>query len=67
VAVAEFKFRDTVRMGTRGRHFAVDVGGGLAGLLVDLRDIPLRLPERADRRRDLLAAWQLALWAGADV
>ena len=67
VAVAEFKFRDTVRMGTRGRHFAVDVGGGLAGLLVDLRDIPLRLPERADRRRDLLAAWQQALWAGADL
>ncbi len=67
IAVAEFKFRDTVRLGTRGRHFAVDVGGGLAGLLVDLRDVPLRLPERADRRRDLLAAWQMALWAGADV
>ncbi|MEZ0241119.1 MAG: hypothetical protein ACAH65_10005, partial [Chloroflexota bacterium] len=46
-AVAEFKFRDTVRLATRGRHFAVDVGGGLAGLLVDLRDVPLRLPDRA--------------------
>ena len=55
-----------VRLGTRGRHFAVDVAGGLAGLLVDLRDVPLRLPDRADRRRDLLAAWQAALWAGAD-
>lgn len=65
-AVAEFTFRDTVRLGARGRHFAVDVAGGLAGLLVDLRDVPLRLPERADRRRDLLAAWQAALWAGAD-
>ena len=65
-AVAEFRFRDTVRLGVRGRHFAVDVGGGLAGLLVDLRDVPLRLPDRADRRRDLLAAWQTALWAGAD-
>ncbi len=41
--------------------------GGLGGLLVDLRDVPLRLPERADRRRDLLAAWQGALWAGGDV
>ena len=51
--------------GTRGRHFAVDVAGGLGGLLVDLRDVPLRLPERADRRRDLLSAWQAALWAGA--
>lgn len=66
-ATAEFKFRDTVRLGTRGRHFAIDVTGGLGGLLVDLRDVPLRLPERADRRRDLLAAWQGALWAGGDV
>ena len=66
-AVAEFKFRDTVRLGTRGRHFAVDVAGGLGGLLVDLRDVPLRLPDRADRRRDLLSAWQTALWAGGDL
>ncbi|HYH93985.1 MAG TPA: hypothetical protein VD763_12550 [Candidatus Saccharimonadales bacterium] len=65
-AMAEFRFRDTVRLGTRGRHFAVDVAGGLGGLLVDLRDVPLRLPERADRRRDLLSAWQAALWAGGD-
>ena len=65
-AVAEFRFRDRVRLGTRGRHFAVDVAGGLGGLLVDLRDVPLRLPDRADRRRDLLAAWQASLWAGAD-
>jgi hypothetical protein len=33
---------------------------------VDLRDVPLRLPDRADRRRDLLAAWQTSLWAGAE-
>jgi hypothetical protein len=63
-AVAEFEFRDQVRLGTRGKHFAVDVAGGLGGLLVDLRDIPLRLPDRAERRRELLAAWQEALWAG---
>jgi hypothetical protein len=65
-AVAEFEFRDPVRLGTRGRHFAVDVAGGLGGLLVDLRDVPLRLPDRADRRRELLAAWQAALWPGVD-
>jgi hypothetical protein len=65
-AIAEFRFRDTVRLGAKGRHFAIDVTGGLAGLLVDLRDVPLRLPERADRRRDLLAAWQTSLWAGAE-
>jgi hypothetical protein len=65
-AVAEFRFRDRIKLGARGRHFAVDVAGGLGGLLVDLRDVPLRLPDRADRRRDLLAAWQAALWQGFD-
>ena len=65
-AIAEFRFRDRVRLGTRGRHFAIDVSGGIGGLIVDLRDVPLRLPERADRRRDLLAAWQSALWAGSE-
>jgi hypothetical protein len=65
-AIAEFRFRDRVKLGGRGRHFAVDVTGGLSGLVVDLRDVPLRLPDRADRRRDLLAAWQSALWAGSD-
>jgi hypothetical protein len=64
--VAEFKFRDRVRLGGRGKHFAIDVAGGLGGLVVDLRDVPLKLPDRADRRRDLLAAWQSSLWAGAD-
>lgn len=65
-AVAEFMFRDRVRLGGRGKHFAIDVAGGLGGLVVDLRDVPLRLPDRADRRRDLLAAWQSSLWAGSD-
>ena len=60
-AVAEFRFRDGVRLGTRGRHFAVEVAGGLAGLMVDLRDVPLRLPERSDRRRELLDGWQAAV------
>jgi hypothetical protein len=66
VATAEFAFRDTVRLGTRGRHFAVGVSGGLGGLLVDLRDVPLRLPERMDRRRELLEAWQESLWLTRD-
>jgi hypothetical protein len=65
-ASAELHFRDTVRLGTRGRTFAVDVAGGLGGLLVDLRDVPMRLPERHDRRRELLAAWQGALWGGGE-
>jgi hypothetical protein len=65
-AIAEFHFRDTVRLGARGRHFAIDVTGGLGGLVVDLRDVPLRLPERADLRGELLESWQTTLVAGRD-
>jgi hypothetical protein len=65
-AVAEFNFRDRVRLGGRGKHFAIDVTGGLAGLVVDLRDVPLRLPDRADLRGELLDAWQSVLVSGRD-
>ncbi len=63
-ASAEFRFRDTVRLGARGRHFVIDVTGGLGGLVVDLRDVPLRLPDRADHRGELLESWQAALLTG---
>ncbi|HEV7603578.1 MAG TPA: hypothetical protein VGO15_01355 [Candidatus Limnocylindrales bacterium] len=66
-AVAEFKFRDAVRLGTRGRHFAIDVTGGLGGLVIDLRDIPLRLPDRADLRAELLESWHTAIVTGRNV
>jgi hypothetical protein len=65
-AIVELRFRDAVDLGVRVKHAAVEVTGGLGGLLVDLRDVPLRLPDRPERRRDLLAAWQAALWAGMD-
>jgi len=65
-AVIELRFKDPVLLGPKARHFAMEVTGGLGGLLVDLRDVPLRLPERLERRRDLLTAWQGALWAGVD-
>ena len=65
-AIADFRFRDSVRLGGKGRQFEVEVAGGLGGLLVDLRDVPLRLPERHDRRREQLETWQAALWAGLD-
>lgn len=65
-AVAEFRFRDTVRLGARGRHFAIDVTGGLGGLVVDLRDVPLRLPDRADLRGELLESWQTAVVTGRE-
>ena len=63
---AELAFRGTPELGPRGRRFRVAVSGGLAGLLVDLRDIPLRLPERPDRRRELLGTWERALWPERD-
>ena len=65
-AVVELRFKDPVVLGPKARHFGAEVTGGLGGLLVDLRDVPLRLPDRLERRRDLLTAWQSALWAGLD-
>src|SRR3989304_4962141 len=65
-ATAELTTRDGLWLGVRAHHFALPVAGGLGGLVVDTREIPLRLPERPERRRDLLDAWQRPLWAGGD-
>jgi hypothetical protein len=61
-ALATLEFRDAARIGHRARRVAVPVSGGVAGLAVDLRDIPLRLPERRDRRRAALSAWAELAW-----
>jgi hypothetical protein len=66
VATAELTTRDGAWLGVRAHHLAVDVAGGLGGLLVDTREIPLRLPDRPERRRDLLDAWQRPLWSGSE-
>ncbi len=66
IGIAEFRFRDQVDLGRRAKHARIEVGGGLGGLLIDLRDVPLRLPDRLERRRALLGAWQAALWPGLD-
>lgn len=66
VATVDLRFRDPVTLGTRGRRMTFEVGGGLGGLLVDLRDIPLRLPDRTERRRAMLEAWQAAFWTSHD-
>jgi hypothetical protein len=65
-ARADLDFRDAVRLGTRARHFSVDVGGGLGGLLVDLRDIPMRISDRPESRRAALDAWQRGMWPEVD-
>jgi hypothetical protein len=63
-ALATLEFRDAVRVGHRARRVAVPVSGGVAGLAVDLRDVPLKLPERRDRRRAALAGWGELAWPG---
>jgi hypothetical protein len=65
-ATAELETREGAWLGVRARRIALDVAGGLGGLLVDTRDIPLRLPERAERRRELLEGWQRPLWTGGE-
>ena len=65
-AKADIDFRDSVRLGTRAHHFSLDVGGGLCGLVVDLRDIPLRMSDRAESRRAALEAWQRGMWPEVD-
>jgi hypothetical protein len=65
-ARADLEFRDAVRLGKRGHRFSVDVGGGMCGLLVDLRDIPMRISDRPDSRRAALEAWQRGMWPEVD-
>jgi hypothetical protein len=65
-AVVEASFREPTDLGVRARHVAFEVAGGLGGLLIDMRDIPLRLPERLERRREVMQAWQGAMWAGLE-
>jgi hypothetical protein len=61
-ARVELAGREPGLLGLRSRRVAVEVSGGLAGLLVDTRDVPLRLPDRAERRRAQLEAWEQAVW-----
>jgi hypothetical protein len=65
-ARADLDFRDAVKLAGRGRHFSVDVRGGLCGLLVDLRDIPMRISDRPESRRLALEAWQRGMWPEVD-
>ena len=44
-ARVDVEMRDGHVLGVRARRIALDVAGGLGGLLIDTRDVPLRLPE----------------------
>lgn len=65
-ARVEIEAREPLMVGVRGRHVAMELTGGLGGLLVDARETPLRLHERGDRRRAQLDGWERALWAGLE-
>ncbi|HKY88747.1 MAG TPA: hypothetical protein VJ141_02120 [Candidatus Limnocylindrales bacterium] len=65
-ARVELEVRDGRFGRTRARRVGFEATGGLAGLLVDTRGIPLRLPQRSERRREVLAQWQRTLWPGAE-
>ena len=45
------------------RRTVVRVSGGLAGLLVDGRGVPLRLPAQGEERRTVLGTWHDGLWS----
>lgn len=63
---AELETREGVWLGVRARRFVLDVTGGLGGLLVDTREVPLRLPERTERRREVIDGWERPLWIGGE-
>jgi hypothetical protein len=50
-------------LGVSGRRIALEVSGGLGGLLIDTRPIALSLPEGGELRRAVLEAWEGPAWA----
>lgn len=44
--------------GRRVHRARVAVTGGVVGLVLDARDVPLHLPRRLDDRREVLASWR---------
>lgn len=61
-AQVELDSRTPISVGASGRRVAMTVAGGIGGLLVDTREVPLRLPESAEQRRALLEDWERLHW-----
>jgi hypothetical protein len=53
-------------LGVSGQRLGLEVSGGLGGLLLDSRPIPLELPSSPEQRRALLESWEEPAWAGSD-
>jgi hypothetical protein len=44
----------------------MELNGGLGGLFVDTRPIPLDLPASGEARRSAIEAWEAPAWAGSE-
>ena len=66
LASVEISAPDDLWVGVRAKRVRFEMAGGLGGLLVDTRGIPLRLPQHPERRREALDAWQRPLWTAVD-
>jgi hypothetical protein len=53
-------------LGAEGRTLTMEVNGGLGGLFVDTRPIPLELPAGGEARRGTLEAWEAPVWLASD-
>jgi hypothetical protein len=53
-------------LGVQGQRLTLELSGGLGGLLLDTRDVPLRLPDASEQRRALLDEWEGPAWADSE-
>ena len=53
---------DGAVLGVSGRHLALEVSGGLGGLLIDTRPLQLSLPDGGEARRAVLETWERPAW-----
>lgn len=53
-------------LGAEGGPITMEVSGGLGGLFVDTRPIPLELPESGEARRSELEALEAPVWVGSE-
>jgi len=65
VARAALRDRAPLSFRRRPRPATPDAWGGLAGLMVDGRPVPLRLPEGGAARRALFEDWERPFWPAA--
>jgi hypothetical protein len=53
-------------LGVERQRLRLEASGGLGGLLIDTRAIPLEWPDGGEQRRALLERWEEPVWMGSD-